>query len=362
VFHAVACAILIDIRIMGVLVPLCTLGFSAFDFITKRRGHQDTRGYRSVFLYLLLLVLGVFLFWPLLWRNTLSNCAQIVRAFVRNDYYPFTNLYWGKPLTVQQQPWHYAPVWILISTPLLYSFCALVGLSVAVRTLFGKTVAHGGSKRNGLLFLVLLFLPMILAQGRLYDGWRHLYFIYPVFLIFSLSGLVGIQKAMHANLRKVGAGVADGLLVCVLSFSFADTAGFMMKYHPHENVYFNRLAGSSMQEIKRRFDLDYWGLSYRKALEYVLRNDPEDSIKVYFAHRPGLVNAWILPEQDRQRLHSCESSRNVKYFFGDYGWHPGDYPYPNEVYSIRIGNAKIMSVYRMQQRPDLISTARNSGN
>ena len=43
------------------------------------------------------------------------------------------------------------------------------------------------------------------------------------------------------------------------------------------DVYFNFLAG---HHWKDRFDLDYWGLANRQALEYILDHDPRQVIKV----------------------------------------------------------------------------------
>ena len=36
----------------------------------------------------------------------------------------------------------------------------------------------------------------------------------------------------------------------------------MIRDHPYQNVYFNLLAGS---DKRHRFELDYWGLSYKEA-------------------------------------------------------------------------------------------------
>jgi len=48
-------------------------------------------------------------------------------------------------------------------------------------------------------------------------------------------------------------------------------------YHSLQNIYFNRLAGSNLTEIRRRFEMDYWGLSQRKALERLLEIDPSSA-------------------------------------------------------------------------------------
>jgi hypothetical protein len=38
----------------------------------------------------------------------------------------------------------------------------------------------------------------------------------------------------------------------------------------------------------------------------------------------------------------------VAYALSNYRWHKEDYPYPNEFYSITVGRAKIMSVFKLE--------------
>ena len=49
----------------------------------------------------------------------------------RISQYPWPGqvVYFGQRLPGPQPPWHYIPVWIIISTPLLYTLAALGGLT-----------------------------------------------------------------------------------------------------------------------------------------------------------------------------------------------------------------------------------------
>ena len=122
---------------------------------------------------------------------------------------------------------------------------------------------------------------------------------------------------------------------------------FMIRYHPHQHIYANILAGKDMRRAKVNFALDYWGLSYRNALEYILKNDKSDIIKVYVANVPGRNNAAILPSEDRKRIEYVDSIDEAKYFLSNYRRHKGEYPYENEYYSLRINEVKYMVVYRL---------------
>ena len=107
------------------------------------------------------------------------------------------------------------------------------------------------------------------------------------------------------------------------------------------------LAGRDMADVKRKFELDYWGLSYKKALEYILTTDRSPEIKVCAANEPGIFNSLVFPAKERNRLIFVDTPEKAKYFVSNYRWHPEEYPYKDEFYSIKVGNAKIMAVYKL---------------
>ena len=55
----------------------------------------------------------------------------------------------------------------------------------------------------------------------------------------------------------------------LLIVSFAGTGFTMIKSHPFEDVYFNILLSKKDQYLRKTFELDYWGTSYKQALEYI---------------------------------------------------------------------------------------------
>jgi len=120
---------------------------------------------------------------------------------------------------------------------------------------------------------------------------------------------------------------------------------FMVKNHPFEMVYFNRLAGKNLARAASRFEMDYWGLSYRRGLEYILKHEPAETIKIRAENFPGEFNALILPRKERKRLVFVpKGAGQARYFVTNFRMHPQGYPL-EEVYAVRVGGAKIMAVY-----------------
>lgn len=337
--HAFACSILIDIRILGIVVPFLTILFLIPD--RKASNHR--------LVYMLFLILFTILFWPTLWRNPVYH---FIVAFAHLARHPLTAtvLYLGNYIKATNLPWHYIPIWIAISIPIVYILCFLIGCFIITKGLFKNPIQFYIKERNNLILLLWFFLPLttvIVLKSVVYDAWRHMFFIYPAFLMISLSGLRFLFKTVKIKFQGVGYKLINAAFVSIIAFSLVNTVKFMVKNHPYQNIYFNILAGKNMDEVKNKFELDYWGLSYRKALEYILKNDTDKAIKIYVANSPGVSNAMILSPDDRNRLIYVKNPDEAKYFLSNYRWHKDEYPYKNEYYSIKIGGTKIMVVYRL---------------
>jgi len=93
----------------------------------------------------------------------------------------------------------------------------------------------------------------------------------------------------------------------------------MIKYHPLQNVFFNRFAGN----WNDRFEVDYWGLSNKPALDKIFAK--LDANKTSSAW-PGLGHQWpggwqlpfiqnlkLLSEADFKRLRMVESNFDAEY-------------------------------------------------
>ena len=197
-------------------------------------------------------------------------------------------------------------------------------------------------------------LGTVVLRPIMYDGWRHLFFVYPALVYIAAIGMeavatFAIASAGEARRQTTVALLTAGLLLCL-----APVVSFMVRHHPFEHVYFNRFAGRDMKEVKQRFELDYWGLSYRPLLEYIVRTNPSPHIRIFTTTYPGRLNVAMLPRRDRARVDLVYSEEEAEYVMTSYRYHPRDYPYPPEVFGVHVGNTSIGSVFRLS-RPPLIT-------
>jgi len=269
-------------------------------------------------------------------------------------------LYMGRLVRGTELPWHYIPLWISITTPLLYLALFLVGAFSTLRQIAsrGTGLWQGDEELQDVVFLGLLVLPIgavVLLHPVLYDGWRQLYFIYPAFLFLAIRGWVSLWRNNLGMICKLP-------LAVVTAISVVHTATWITKVHPFQNVYFNTLAGS---DLRSKYDLDYWGLANRKALEYVLKNDQSEVIYVRADSYTPLATAFnMIDEQDRRRLRYSDDLNLLNYLVTNYrpldqdnakyaeDTAPDKYAKDYVLfYQIQVDNEIILSVFRRKGWP-----------
>ena len=145
------------------------------------------------------------------------------------------------------------------------------------------------------------------------------------------------------------------LLTAITAIGLASPAIFILRNHPNQNVYFNELLWGDQLG---RYDLDYWGLSYRQGFEELLRIDQREKIKVAINAYPGELNWEFLRPHEKPRFELLDKSQadQADYFISAFRhWESGfrNYqqkagPYAGEeVYSVKLGATKILVVYRI---------------
>lgn len=291
--HALLCAIAMDIRLMAIIFPLGTVMLLGIQVLR----HQIELG-KAVFytlIYTLTTALLVVMFWPFLWSNPWQNFVEAL-TFMTRYKFEMTSLYFGQAYPSDQLPWHYLPAWIVITTPLPYIGLFSVGVLVVLKSIWksGWRLWANAEEMQDLIFLVLCLGPIIavvLSHSTLYDSWRHVYFVYPFLLLLAVRGFVFLwSKCLSSSILKYGfiSSIAIPLIFVLV---------WMIQAHPLQNVYFNGLAGSNLKE---RFDLDYWGLANKLALERIAAQDSRPDIRVYAASfTPLYPNLYLKPEMQR---------------------------------------------------------------
>ncbi len=335
---------LINMRIVGVMLFCLVLFFLTIDLIyNKEKSYLINIKAGLVFIFTACTTL--YTTWPYLWTNPLKNFVTSFLNMSKFIRYNHSVLFKGKYIKAQKLSWDYIPTWFSITTPIFYLMAGLLGLIALSLYFFKKPSLYLSNckERNNLFFLICFLAPIvavIVLHSVLYDGWRHLFFIYPSFVLLCIYGLNFLYQKGMKKLVVTGA---------FLAFTF--TVIFMVKNHPFQQVYFNNLVDTKSPEyLRKNFEFDYWGASYKQALEYILKNDSSPSIKVAVANFPGVLNRQILIPKERKRIKIVIRKEKAKYFITNYRCHSGDYKELKKFkwHSIKVGNNTINAIFKLK--------------
>jgi hypothetical protein len=349
VLHGLATAAATDMRILGCMLFALTIGMIILDALFGSRDDK-ARGWGALLKTVAVYCAATFVFtvigWPYLWEGPVSNFFQAFDNMQRFRWEGYL-LYLGEVVPGINLPWHYTPVWITISTPVAYMLAFVVGALSYVYLLLRRGIGalRTVEGRLDLLFsgwFVIPILMVILLHSVIYDGWRHLYFVYPALLLLAVRGIYVVWQTARPSLamRRVALGLA-----VLAGLEGVYTLGRMVASHPNEQVYYSFLSAS---DAERLFERDYWGLSFRKGLEWVLANDSSPTISVDCW--PFLIllenNISILKPEDRQRLRIDPKAKD-RYYFAGYRTHPEAYPdtMGTEAHTIHVNGIKVLSVF-----------------
>jgi hypothetical protein len=344
-------ALAIDIRIMGIIIFPIIVFFTYLKYLKNKK----FKIFKGTCAYLILFPFMTILFWPYLWESPFIHFGQIFKILSSYTSVGY-NYYFGNYYESSNLPWHYVFVWIGITTPFFYLLLFIIGFAnhtIKIKQrIFDTSNDHGlnnllgGEKElQDHIYYLLFIIPILLViflNSTLYNGWRHLYFIYPCFLLISLKGLhlINLKYFKKRNLQFK-------ILVVVFLIPIAVV---MIKNHPHQNVYFNFLAGKNVQA---NFELDYWGLSNKQALEYILKNESKNIIKVGSAGSISIENSkQILNSLDRNRIlvsKNTDSDYIIDNYINWYGYKKKRHEIPKNFKiekEIIVSGIKIVSIYK----------------
>lgn len=346
--HAFATAVAIDVRIMAIILPAATVTILIIRLLKRELPIAVTS--RALAGYLAAACILVPAMWPWLWSDPIGNFVQAISNMSKFRW-DSEVLYMGTFVRSTELPWHYILVWILITTPLLYLALFLVGAFNTFRQIASRGISlwKGDEELQDAVFFGLFVAPIaavIVLHSVLYDGWRQMYFVYPAFLLLAIRGWVALwSNDLAWTLRK-------SLLAVVTAVSIVHTAAWMWQAHPFQNVYFNTLAGT---DLRSRYELDYWGLANRKALEYILKADHSEVINVRADSFTPLATSFnMIDAQDRKRLRYSDDPNISNYVVTNYRQvkDPDDAKYGKDYdlfYQIRIDDTVILSVFRRKK-------------
>jgi hypothetical protein len=215
--------------------------------------------------------LAMIAMWPYVALHPVDGFVDSIRSMSR---YSWTGeiLFEGERVRGDGLPRRYAPVWLVIGSPLPVVVLGLVGAGFIVADLLRRRLTDA----RVLLAAGLLVVPLtviVVTRPTLLNGPRHFLFVVPGLILLGTLGLIrlwslalgaGRWRAAAAHRRALAAGLAA---VAVLSGAQVVVAA--ARLYPFEYMYFSPVVGGYLG-ARDRYETDYWGVCQNPALKWLV--------------------------------------------------------------------------------------------
>lgn len=206
--------------------------------------------------------LVLLLTWPYLDVHPGSGLLDSVKMMANYDW-ANTILFDGKQVQATALPWSYAPVWLLIGSPLPLVVLTLVAGVVGVWA-FRRNVQLPAAYLMCAGYAVVPLGLIIFMQSTLYNGLRQFLYIVPGFILVA-SGLLiyVVRRLFGAGRRRLAAA-----LVAVMVLGQVEAVVASVRIYPYEYAYFNPLVGG-YAKAHHSFEGDYYGTCASEAARWL---------------------------------------------------------------------------------------------
>ena len=287
----------------------------------------------------------VYIIHPYYWENPLRFIEGLLFHFQRSI--AAENLFMGEIYPSDAVPWNYIPVWFAITAPPVALALGALGAAAVCWQAITRPLAalRDRETRFRALPLGCILLPVavvIILKPSIYEGWRHMYFIWGPFCLLAAVWLhiitnihmEGIFGKFGARLQgQVGGGrLMRALAYGIAGFGLLTTLAAMAVLHPYEYVYFNALTDTETPgALANRYDMDYWQISHPQLLEYLLERYPDDTPRVWLDYNTPLR---LMHPSDRGRIVNV-STLDADFYLNVRPYYRRDTPEPPRFHSIR---------------------------
>ncbi len=345
----------VGIRLLGIYLTFIVLILRIIQIL---RSNDNFKKQIFNFLATLLLIFFfIYLFWPYLWADPISNFYEAFHN-IGNHKTGLYNFFLSEYTPAIFVPWYYVFVWVGITTPLVYLILFLLGIFFVFKRIIVRIINieqkktfndlwRGNKEKIDFLIFLGIFLPsliIIVMHSSLYTGWRHMYFIYPFLIYFSVY-LINLANILYFKKNKY--------LFFLIFISIIPTFIWMIKNHPFQYVYFNSIVKKNFNKF---FEMDYWGVSNYHSLEYILsQNRNKEIIYVGILGNGDLnLSKNFLSNEDKKKLVITSDLNKADFLVDNFARWNGDYKFIEKLkienkykiyYQIKVNEVAISSIY-----------------
>ncbi len=252
-----------------------------------------------------------YLITPAAWGDVIGFFRYVIDS-ARNFRWSGFILYGGNLIRKEYTgfPRKYIPVMMIKTLPTAILLLGSAGVIIS----FWKSICKGQDRERtdsyrycsvAVLGGLIPLAYAVLCATPVYNGWRHFYFVYAAVMVAVAAGIDCWIEIMSG--KKWSVNVLRGYILILI-------VGILWN-HPYEYAYYNVFAG---KEIECRYELDYWDMAVKQALEKILKEESisqQISVAVCEPYTGWGVaaNLPVLPEEDRKRFAVSTDWKDAEY-------------------------------------------------
>jgi len=320
-------AICTSLRIFGFVFPVLFVFIYLLSSLSKKK---DFKKINQVLIYLFFYVFFLVFHWPYLWNDPFQN---LINHLSNLSMFGSSIIYFnGEFFNSKLLPYHYLPLWILISTPILNIVLFTSGFFIICRkftlklfnvekNLSGYDFWNNNEEKKDFFIILLFFIFFIggtFFSVKHYNSWRVFYFLNFFIVYFSIY-FVNYQFLSKA---KKYLKLLTTIIIMLTVFNFTR----LITYHPYQSLYFNAL---TTKQFKNNFEIDFTGLSGIEFLREIVKLNNKS--KIYVG-----INSWYPLWRMRELLPDSDKKRIV-FVFDDIN--KADYVYSNKIFNVNVNKS-----------------------
>ena len=325
ILFALFSSIATSTRLFGLIFPFT---FLFIYFLSILSNKSDLKNINKILIYFFLYILFLVIHWPYLWINPLEKLLYLLNNL--QNFGPTLIYFNDEFYNTELVPFHYLPLWVFISTPILNFILFLGGFFLLSKVFVLKLFAieksasnydfwnNNNEKKDFFIFLIFIIFSVvgIFFATKHYNSWRIFYFLNFFFIYFAIYFVSNFF--IIPNLKKY-----TNILLIVLSITSLFNVYKIYVYHPYQSLYFNGLLSN---KFKNKFEIDFTGLSGIEFLREVAMNDKSTEIKIG-------INSWYPLWRMKELLPKIDEKRIV-FVYDDIK--SADYVYSNKIYNVNV--------------------------
>lgn len=306
---ALAGALASNMKIIGIWIFGILGLYVLFTFIVTKQFNKSIglKALACIVLWMLIYIVIT----PACWGDIIGFFSFLISCatdFRWNDYILFNGNMYNKQYT--GIPKAYLPVMMLLTIPVGILLLAVIGGVLLLVNFLPKRGSDPENTGYVLVSIIAGAVPLmyaVLSGTPVYNGWRHFYFVYASVIMAAGYGAWRLWQLARGEKIKKLLGIAAKCYVGILILGIAVN-------YPQEHSFYNFLAGKNIEE---KYELDYWDLSVKQALEVIVKDTDTEQIQIGALNSPTIwgleQNMLAIRGKSRMRMMIAEDWQEADY-------------------------------------------------